>query len=499
MLNISILKPGKRTATLLPLLGLMVLASSSPSAAQGVCEGFDRKHTITRLGGENAFAPGGTHTRTRAELQQFFAANAGTIRGILAGRGLDNTVADALLEAVRQDRDITERTMRDGERLEWMAYRSEGEARTIENVCVDLPGYAPAFVITLPVKTAAGTAARPDCSIDVKTDLQPSGTSTFQVRSAPGARVTMDGPAGPRTIIEGGASTWTGPWDDPYGASTSFTVTNEVAIGETVTTYTFLVPRECLNLALLGKTDEPRAGKSETCSESRAVPKVERPPVAKPDQPVPQSEVFPVEAAPQWIVRPFASYLFASGETSGSLNPGACPCPAGTSYGYDNGFGLGVGLERLFTERIGVEARGFHARLRDEFEIGANGIGITESGRRSYWDLSLGLNIHLTPKSGFDWYAGPFVGYSTVKGRTTLVVDRSLELDTKGGLSWGVQTGLDWHLGQSPWSLHAGARYTRYAPDVTYRYTNPTGAVLEQRQSIDLHPIGVELGVAYHF
>jgi hypothetical protein len=54
---------------------------------------------------------------------------------------------------------------------------------------------------------------------------------------------------------------------------------------------------------------------------------------------------------------------------------------------------------------------------------------------------------------------------------------------------------LDWHLGQSPW-LHAGA-HTRY-PDVTH-HTNPTGAVLEQRQSIDLHPIGVELGVAYHF
>lgn len=218
------------TTSLLFMLGLIALAPSTPSAAQGVCEGFDQKHTITRLGGENAFAPGGTHTRTRAELQQFFAANAGTIRSILAGRGLDNTVADALLDAVRKDRDITERTMRDGERLEWMAYRSEGEARTIENVCVNLPGYAPAFVITLPVKTAAGTAARPDCSIDVKTDLQPSGASTLQVRTAPGARVTMDGPAGPRTIIQGGASTWTGPWNDPYGADTAFTVTNEAAI-----------------------------------------------------------------------------------------------------------------------------------------------------------------------------------------------------------------------------------------------------------------------------
>jgi hypothetical protein len=228
--------------------------------------------------------------------------------------------------------------MRDGERLAWMAYRSDGEAMTIENVCVNLPGYAPAFVITLPVKTAAGTVARPDCSIDVKTDLQTAGSSTLQVRTAPGARVTMDGPAGPRTIIQGGASTWTGPWDDPYRANYAFTVTNEVGVSETITTYTFLVPRECLNLALLGKTDEPRAGKSETCSERRTVDR----PVA-PDKPVvpEKTEVLPGEVAPQWIVRPFASYLFASGVTNGTLNPGACPCPAGTSYGYDNGFGFG--------------------------------------------------------------------------------------------------------------------------------------------------------------
>ena len=58
------------------MLEMMVLAASSPSAAQGVCPGFDRKHTITRLGGPNAFAPGGTQNRTRAELQEFFVANA---------------------------------------------------------------------------------------------------------------------------------------------------------------------------------------------------------------------------------------------------------------------------------------------------------------------------------------------------------------------------------------------------------------------------------------
>ena len=71
--------------------------------------------------------------------------------------------------------------------------------------------------------------------------------------------------------------------------------------------------------------------------------------------------------------------------------------------------------------------------------------------------------------------------------------------DARGGLTWGVQTGLDWPLGDSRWSLHVGVRYTRYAADPVYRYTDPNGAVFEQRKSIDLNPITLELGVAYHF
>ena len=99
-----------------------------------------------------------------------------------------------------------------------------------------------------------------------------------------------------------------------------------------------------------------------------------------------------------------------------------------------------------------------------------SGSGRTVSGSRKarardYWDLSLGLNVHLTPKGAVDWYAGPFVGYSVVDGHESLVVDRSLEYDAKGGLTWGVQTGLDWPFGDSPWSLHVGGRYTRYAAD----------------------------------
>ncbi|HSQ22487.1 MAG TPA: outer membrane beta-barrel protein [Coriobacteriia bacterium] len=553
----------KPAASLLFMLGMMTLAATSPAAAQDVCAGFDRKHTITKLGGPNALAPGGV--QTRAELQAYFAANADEIRTVLASQGLGKEVANALFDAVRQGTGITERTMPEGERLQWMAYRKGGSVVTIENVCLKLPGGALAFEITVPVVTAAETA-RADCSIDVTADPQPGGTSTFRVRTAPGARVTLEGPDGTRTIIEGGDSTWSGPWDDPYRADYAFMVTNEGATTETSTSYAFLVPRDCLNLAFaVDQPKEQRVSRPETCSERRIVPKPVPPkppmctidldltearrgdvvgyrvtgewaeldlevlldgaPLAEPPLTSEHGTLVPTRrgtytivatatnelgdteicrasvdmVGADWIVRPFAAYLMADEKMSATVDLASCPCPARTTYGYDDGYGLGLSVERLLSERIGVEARGLYGRLDDRFWIGANGIGITESDTSDYWDLSLGLNVHLTPKGAVDWYAGPFVGYSTVDGHTSFVVDRSLEYDAEGDLTWGAQTGLDWPFGDSPWSLHVGARYTWYTADISYRHTNPEGAVHEQPESIDLDPITMELGVAYHF
>ena len=491
----------KPTASVLSVLAMVTLAASSPSAAQDVCPGFDRKHTITRLGGPNALAPGGGHSRTRVELQAYFAANGDSLRAVLASRALGDEVADGLFAAVREGTRITERAMPEGERLQWMAHRKNGRVTTIENVCLNLRNAAPAFEIVVPVVTAAETAPA-DCGLDVTADHQPGGTSSFRVRAAPGARVTLEGPAGTRTILEGGGSTWTGPWEDPYGTDYVFTVTSERAATETVTSYTFLVPRECLNLALIGRTEERRAAKPESCTDRRIVPRPVPPvspvPPVRPQPPVPPPSSIEARGA-DWILRPFAAYLFAGGETSGALNPGSCPCPARTTYGYDDGYGFGLSLERLLGERFGVELRGLHGRLDDRLRIEANGVGITESEVLTYWDFSLGLNVHLTPKGAVDWYVGPFVGYAVVDGHESLAVDRSLEHDARGGLAWGAQTGLDWPFGGSPWSLHVGARYTRYAADPTWRYTDSAGTVLEERKSVDLDPVTLELGVAYHF
>ncbi len=558
-------RPVSAAAPLLLMVVMMMAAASRPAVAQDVCPGFDRAHTITALGGRHAFAPGGVETLP--DVQATFERYAEEIRAALAQEGLGDEVADALLAVVRQGDGITERPMPQGERLQWMAYRKDGTVATIDNVCLRLRRAAPAFEITVPVLTAATTPSV-DCGIDVATDCRPGSTSTFQVRSAPGARVTLDGPGGTRTVIEGGQTTWTGPIEEPYDADYTFTVTNEAATVETVTTYTFLVPRECLNLALVGESRQQRPGSPVSCTERRTVARPACPvppppactidlervearrgeevgyrvtgrwtelelelahngtPVSEPALTAEQGElrlakrgaytligtvtnevgdtatcVARLEAAGvDWIVRAFAAYLMPDDATvRGAVSPGGCPCAADTAYGYGNGFGFGLGVERLLSERLGVELRGLYARPDDDFRIEANGVGISSSDRRDYWDLSLGLNVHLLPDHRLDWYVGPFVGYSEVQGGTLLVVERSLEYDAQGDVSWGAQTGLDWPFGDGPWALHAGARYTWYDADIGHRYTDPQGAVHQQPKSLGLDPFTLELGLAYRF
>jgi outer membrane protein W len=554
------------------LSGAALLGFGSPAAAESPCERFDARHTITALGGPNALAPGGVETR--ADLQAQLADNEEAIRTVLASQGLRDDVVHALLAAVRDGVGISERVMPEGEELEWMAYRKGGEVRTIEDVCLRLREAAPAFEIAVPIVTAT-TGSEPECGLEVTRECQAGAPSVLRVRTPSGADVTVAGPGGVSTQLKGGETTWTAPSDARAPTEYTFTVVNEAATRESVTTYRFLVPRECMNLAFIGRTETQRIGDPVTCTKTVTAEGCPPPPPPPPRCAIDLSDTrvrrgklvtyevtgewtgfdvgleyegepladpklvaesgsfivrrrgsYTVVAAVRnelgatetcrasidvfginWAVRPFAAALLMSGsELAGALGPTgtslrykACPCAVGTAYGYDDGYGFGLSAERRLSERLGVELRGVYSQLDDDLWIGANGVAVEESDSRSFWDLSIGLNVHLTPNASLDWYAGPFVGYSDVEGGDSLAVDRSLQYEVDGGVSWGAQTGLDWPFGSSRWSLHFGARYAWTDQDVTRRFTRSDGAVDEHSETLDLDPVTLELGVAYRF
>ena len=560
-------------------LAVVIVLAVTGASAEDPCAGFDRRHTIRALGGPNALAPGGV--QTKADLQRHFVDQADDIRAVLASHGLGDEVADALLLAVKTDEGITERSLVNGEQLAWMAYRRRGEAVTIADVCLDLRESAPAFEIAVPVVVSSESAPA-DCSLDVS-ECQ-TGATPFRVSAASDAKVVMEGPDGSQHVLTMEDGSWSGPQSTVRDGVYTFTASNTAETIQRVQIYRFLVPRECMNLALVEAEPVERPGEPATCTQtvSRTCQMPEEP--QKPQQQelwcemdlsttsarrgelvtyevtghwsrldvelshdraalaraalTARSGSFEVRrrgtytvtgrawddtgrsvtcpasvevVGSNWVVRPFGAAQLVNGDsaladlTTGAVQTGlrasleSCPCALDSAYGYDDGYGFGVSLERRLSDRFGLELRGVYSRLDDDLWLGANGLHVAESDQRTLWDVSIGLNVHLNPYGSVDWYVGPFVGYGDVEGDESLAVGSSLEHDVEGDVSWGAQAGVDWPLGSSPWSAHLAARYTRLAVDVVQRFTSSAGERSEQPLSVDLDPITVELGVAYRF
>ncbi|MGD9020878.1 MAG: OmpW family outer membrane protein, partial [Lysobacterales bacterium] len=128
---------------------------------------------------------------------------------------------------------------------------------------------------------------------------------------------------------------------------------------------------------------------------------------------------------------------------------------------FDMGVGVSLQAEYRVSPRIGVEIG----------VMGASGFGLSSSvshGNVSgdirltgFAPLSLGLNVHLTPESTVDLYAGPqlaLVAYGT--NRTWWDSwSGGVELSAKNDWAWGLVAGLDVPLGKRGWLFNANLRY----------------------------------------
>ena len=197
-----------------------------------------------------------------------------------------------------------------------------------------------------------------------------------------------------------------------------------------------------------------------------------------------------------WIVRPFAAWISPNDEEAITVGTTAEGLPVRTFYNYDDGYGLGLSVERLFNDRVGLEGRGVFAQLDDMYEIDIGALWEMTDDEVDYWNLSLGLNFHLTPESNLDWYVGPFIGWASIDGNEFNLLERNVVRDADGDFIWGGQVGLDWPFGDSAWGLHLGARYTAFSTDIEAEGADEPNRELDE---LNLDPITVELGLAYHF
>ncbi len=252
------------------------VAQAAPAAAADPCAGYAGSKRIGRLGGPNRFAGA---VKTLDDLRQALTELEPDIRYVLDTKGLAH-VTRPLYEAIQSGRGVSERKLAPGEKFEWMALRKRGEPQVADGLCVATSAAYDAFIVEVPVITEQEAAAAPACDLTAERVGEDPCRKTLRVdatRSSPAVKVIMSGPEGEQTIIESGSTrrTWEGEDSDPYRASYGFKAVGEVR-GRgmaTGTTYTFVIPKICLNVALVGSAPLETQGPEEVkrCEKSVTV------------------------------------------------------------------------------------------------------------------------------------------------------------------------------------------------------------------------------------
>jgi outer membrane protein W len=163
----------------------------------------------------------------------------------------------------------------------------------------------------------------------------------------------------------------------------------------------------------------------------------------------------------------------------------------------DSGQGVGLGLERLFSRRLGVELGVLLGSLDTRLMRDIDEAWETATESADFFPITLGLNFHLTPGSKVDLYLGPFVGllqYDDVEYR---VLGEHVVADIEDEFTAGAQIGIDVPTG-SRWAFSASVRYMdAQAEFQDAGFGGGEGSANELELSID--PLIFTAGVAFRF
>ena len=529
------------------VLGVLILIAGTalPAVADhhNVCDGFAKKNTIRSLGGSNAFSKQGAPTWQ--DLARQFERHRDEIEAMLAERGLSH-VTEQLFEAVKTGK-VTERDLRQGEIFQWMAWRRHGKPKATGPLCVATRKTYDAYEVTVRVEKANPPPAI-SCGFKATGDCREHTLAVSLASASAGATVTMNG----TTVVKAGEASWEGPFENRFETDYIFVSSNEAQGTTTVETYTFVIPKVCLNLAFTGKETSEVPGEKVSCSEKATVNRIPAPRVelTAPEEflarepfditatgngtltlkiTCPNGETVDADSLssplsaeakcrkagqadvsttvttecgdsttetaavtvlpnPWWTLRGFAGPLQGDDEVR-TAGSRADGTSERTKFQMGNGALLGLGAEYHFNDRVGLEAAVLAGRLDSKFTLDLNNDWATDSQDIDFFAVTVGPNFHLTPDKRVDFYLGPFVGFFNFSDTTYRVLGEQAKVNLDGEFIFGAQAGLDIPFGDSPWGLNLGLRY--FALSV-----QEAGG---GRRELDLDPVAGTIGFAYHF
>lgn len=158
------------------------------------------------------------------------------------------------------------------------------------------------------------------------------------------------------------------------------------------------------------------------------------------------------------------------------------------------GYGLGLSLERRYSERFGwefgitwnqgdVDLR-FTDPLLGSFVATDTSAPIT---------LSAGPDIHLTPNAKADLYFGPTIAYVLYNDLAFNLLGQTLDVSIDDGFAWGGVLGLDYPVGEEGWYFCSSIRYLDAEADATPE-DDPSETV-----ALSVDPLMVAVGFGYRF
>lgn len=154
--------------------------------------------------------------------------------------------------------------------------------------------------------------------------------------------------------------------------------------------------------------------------------------------------------------------------------------------------GVGVAVERRFSDRYGLELATFYAKVPDTDVTNTSGQQTEVDEGPSFIPIAASLNIHLTPDRKVDFYVAPTLAFVSFGDFELEVDSQTSAYETDSEFAWGASIGADIKLGDR-WSLNSAVSYFDVDMEVS-EVGSPSAPVVTQ-----FDPFIVSVGATLKF
>jgi len=257
---------------------MFALTTVGPAEAQpgDVCGDFDKTQRIQRLGVHPITKrPAADH----AALAHAISEHEAELRAFLATKDLSH-IADELIAALKNGEGVTERALVPGEVFEWMIFREKGAVTSGGPRCLDTKKDYAAFEVTIRSRKVPTDVPKPSCDFTATGNCDAKTLAVDAANASPDVTVTLAGDGRKETILSDGQKSWSGPYENRFRATYTFTAEASREVTGEETAYTFVIPKACVNLALTKVETRKIELDTLRCKETRKVEPCPAPPPA---------------------------------------------------------------------------------------------------------------------------------------------------------------------------------------------------------------------------